>query len=571
MASIPTSEEIIASFDIGTLAQQMASRFGLKDKSEIQQVEARCIDLHNSGRIDLVGFAESGGLSSLKAIEFFMAMHFFCRILPDLEATSARVMRCVEALVARGGEDGAANEPNSALKEWCAKKTKRAQDVIAAARSGDDLASRNLTFALEAVNAISEARQIALAYDDARRASAITALGRIEGNDLSSCTETFAVFNQLLNGDADDSLRANLLHATAAILARNAEAVSFDVAHLISKLVENAGDFTVHQAAQVLWLYSKALNPEMIASLMKALEGLNPANKGTVRAIDCCLRTLLDGGYAEPAILYFTQVLSERDTSLRFEEFESFIPALLAGPADVVSRVIVQWLLQGTPNLCEGLANSLIGETLEGPPLDLLAKDLSIPPVAQLFICRKAIGWFFFKPTTAASVIVSVLRCCDAETAKYVADLLGIILVNYTGVRGYLEGIASNDAAKTQVIKCLKTNDEHLAGIEKVPLIKELQPSEHQRWIQRVRMSNKMREINKQAHKQSIFYNLVKRSVLLYGGRSLTFVNEGNVRRPVEMDLKPHGVSIEIPRMEIIDPVGLDEMLRRFRVERMKS
>jgi hypothetical protein len=81
MGRVPTSEELIDSFDQGTLAREMAHRFRLKDEAEIKLVEARCADLHNKGTLDLLRLAENDGIPGLKATDFFMATHFFCRIL----------------------------------------------------------------------------------------------------------------------------------------------------------------------------------------------------------------------------------------------------------------------------------------------------------------------------------------------------------------------------------------------------------------------------------------------------------------------------------------------------------
>lgn len=110
---------------------------------------------------------------------------------------------------------------------------------------------------------------------------------------------------------------------------------------------------------------------------------------------------------------------------------------------------------------------------------------------------------------------------------------------------------------------------EASALLRAVPEIKELWPSDIQRRVQRVRMADQGREIAKQARKQSVFYNLVKRSVVLHGRRSRSLVKHGDgTERWVEMDLHPHSFGFELPRMEIVDPVGLDYMIRVFRIER---
>lgn len=60
--------------------------------------------------------------------------------------------------------------------------------------------------------------------------------------------------------------------------------------------------------------------------------------------------------------------------------------------------------------------------------------------------------------------------------------------------------------------------------------------------------------------------------MLLYGNRSLSFVDDGqDNRRPIEVELHSHGISYEMPRMEVVDPVGLDCILRTFRQERMEK
>lgn len=573
MATVPTSEELAVLFDQGLLADEMARRFRLHDQTEIQAVEALCAEIHNAGTLDLLRLVENNAVQELSGSDFFMAAHFLCRVLPELEATPARMLACIEALVIRGGEDMLANQPNAAFRTWCTKNPCRAREVIAAALGGDDLAIRHLTFALEAINAITEARQIALTYDDARRLSAITALGRMEDDDPASCAESLAAFSALLDTGADDNLRANMLSATAAILAHDHGAHSPDAAALVGRLVEDAGESTVHQAAHMLWAYQKALQPDIVVSLLQALTRLNPANKGTVNELDLGLQALLKLGYGETAIAYVTELLSRQDDTLELNDFDSFTRTLVSGAPECFSRVVVQWLLQGTKRLCDGLAHAIQGRNLEGPPLDIRAEDLAISSSAQVFLCRKAIGWFFLKPTTAASVLVSVLRVCDTETALEVQNLLvNILLLNYNGIRNYLESLAIDDAAKERVDQALVENDAYLKALRTIPLIKELHPSEHHRRIERLRMSDQMRDASKQANSQSVFLSMMKHSVLLYGNRSLSFINDGtNALRPMEMDLKPFGVSFEMPRMEIVDSVGLDYTLRVLRNERIES
>lgn len=573
METAPTSEELVELFERGELVGQMARQFGMRARTDTHVVEEHCIALHNAGTIDLLALVEGNALQALDSSRFFMASLFFCRLLPELEAEPGRMMACVDALVTRGGEDGAAYRPNVAFRQWCANVPQRANEVIAAAHKGNELAGHHLSFALEAISDLAEARRIVVEYEDVRRQSAISALGRIEHPDSESCIETFAVFNALLDGGIGDSARASVLHATMEILARVRDIAPADANALINRLVMDPGKFTIHQCAHALWGCREALTQDIVAYLLGALDHMESANKGTVKELDLGLQVLMEHGHAEAAVSFVTRLLSRTDDDLELGALDSFTRTLLSGSSDLLSRVVVSWLELGAPRLCGGLAKAIQGPGLDGLPLSLKPEDLAISPAAQLFICRKAVGWFFFKPTAAASVLVSVLRVCDSDTSQEVQKLLvDQLLQNYGAVRKFLEDLAPEDAANKAVAQALTQNEAYLDAQRSIPFIVELQPSEHHRRIERLRISDQMRDAHKQAESGSVFLSMVSRSVLLYGNRSLTFVDDGQDKlRPLEIDLHSHGVSYEMPRMEVVDPVGLDYVLRVFRHEGMEE
>lgn len=573
METAPTSEELVELFKRGELASQMARRFGVGTRSCTTVIEERCIALHNARTIDLLALVEGHALQRLDGTDFFLASHFFCQLLPELQAEPGRMMACVDVLVTRGGNDGAANQPNGAFQKWCANVPQRASEVITAAQQGDDLASQHLSFALTAIRDLAEARRIALGYEGIRRQAAIAALGRIEHPNSESCSETFSVFKALLEVGIDDPVRASALHATMEILAHSPKIAPLDENSLISQLVMNPGKFTIHQCARALWARRDALTPDIVACLLGALDHLDSANKGTVEELDLGLQVLMEHGHAEAALSFVTRLLSRTDDDLELDTLDSFTRTLLADSSGVLGRVVVWWLKLGAPRLCGGLAKAMKGPGLDGAPLSFKAEDLAMSPGEQLFICRKAVGWFFFKPTTASSVLVSVLRVCNMDTSREVRKLLvDPLLQNYGGVREYLGSLAPEDAASNAVTWALAQNDSYLEAQRSIPHIVELQPSEHYRRIEQLRISDQMRDAHKKAESGSVFLNLVSRSVLLYGNRSLTFVDDGQDNlRAMEIDLHSHGISYEMPRMEVIDPVGLEYILRVFRHERMEE
>lgn len=343
MDSIPTPEELVTLFNNGTISNEMANSFSHSDDKDMQIVLEQCAALHNNKTLDFLQLVENNSIQELTDFEFFSATQFFCQLLPEIETTSERMMTCVESLVHRGGEDMMANQPNAAFRHWCAKTPQRAHDIIAASRSDNALANRHLTFALEAIGDIAEVHQIAREYTDIRRVHAITALGRIPDNDSASRTETLSLFLEIHMDDvSDDTVNGNILKSTAAILSQSDDKPSTEAIALIRKLVQNAGDFTLFQAAHVIWAYDSIKHIELIDILLEALIHLNPEHKATINEVDHSLHSLMKNGHEQSAIEYVTKVLTQQDTQLKLNDFDRFTHKLVATSPEYLSRVVIK-------------------------------------------------------------------------------------------------------------------------------------------------------------------------------------------------------------------------------------
>lgn len=76
----------------------------------------------------------------------------------------------------------------------------------------------------------------------------------------------------------------------------------------------------------------------------------------------------------------------------------------------------------------------------------------------------------------------------------------------------------------------------------------------------------------KTAMKGSIVDLMCTKSVILYGVSSINHVYNGKEKmQRMEIPMKSHGTSIEMPRQDNLDPFGLDYALRTFRAERFKT
>jgi hypothetical protein len=217
-----------------------------------------------------------------------------------------------------------------------------------------------------------------------------------------------------------------------------------------------------------------------------------------------------------------------------------------------------------------------IAGTIHGDDLRIEVDPVELEPLCPdhiIVVAQKAIGYFFVKPVTAASVLISLMRLSpDDETLNTLGNLLhNPLLLNYTGnLREYVTEQAEKESGKTKetIEKILTSVEEYLEVLSGVPALPALQPSQANREVYRRRMSDSVAEALKAAEGSSPLLNLFSRATLLYGHKSINHVYGGDGQRHrTEIPLTGHSVTIEIPRMENLDPYELDYALRVFRLE----
>ena len=571
---IPSKVQIVEEYKSGELIDDIFDRFDFGVDADFDSIVETCVGLHEAGEIDLLALTKSPKLEAIEGHRFFIGQRFFCKAIPNLSASTDEMMQCVQTLVQKGGSDLASNYPNAAFREWCEADLSRAQDVIDAAKKDDPLAIDFLTFALTAGNLVEEAKDFVEKYIDNRRHCGVTALGRMNYATPTEARGALSTLLSALGNEADDRLFANVLMSALDIVENTDQITCDEAIGIIKRVCVAPGSHTHFCCARALWQHVQSLSEDAVALLLQALNSLDPSNKGTIRELDNGLQKLLNTTFEDRAIEFLAKLLSSPEKNLNLSEFQSFGRGLIEGPKERFHTVFISWMLLGEPVLCDGI-NDLLRHADRGErAIDLPLEDFNLSPRKQIFLCRKTIGYLFLQPVVAASVLVSVLRICDDNVAETVRNLLfDPLLVNYSGsVRDYLSGIDSQDAAHPHIQAALKQSEVYLDDLKSAGNIKELHPSEHERQIEYLRFHDQMQQAYKEAEKKSVLLSLVSRSVILYGHKTLTYVQgPGNEHRPVEMELQPHSTTAEIPRMDIIDPIGLDYMLRVFRIERLKS
>jgi hypothetical protein len=204
-----TNVEIIARCQSGALLDDI-ERFDV-DGPDPASLLNRCVALHNSGQIDLLALTTTERFSSLSGFNFFVRQNFFCDAIPQLQTAAPPLMQAVQAFVAKGGTDLAANHPYEAFRNWCAADLTRAHAIVAASEVGDVQAINFVTFAFTALCDASLARSFVARYSDARRLSALFARGRIEPADAKDAEDSIGVLMPFVDAAYDEAARCNAL------------------------------------------------------------------------------------------------------------------------------------------------------------------------------------------------------------------------------------------------------------------------------------------------------------------------------------------------------------------------
>lgn len=567
IAPVPSREEIVRLYTAGELANELA-RYHTKPGDKADPFVDVCVGLHNDGDIDLLGVASQPAFASLGTQDFFTAQRFYCRAIPKLQTTAKPLMLTCRALVEQAGPDGAARRPKDAFRIWCESNRAEADKVIGAARASDDLARGFLAFALQAADDADRAIEIVRAYDDDRRLSGMAALGAMKFSDATAAHHAIAVLQPFVAEAGNDRVRMCALFAAFDILRKHLDAGLART--LVDAAARQPGPETLFGLAEVLWLHHAVLEIATLRTLLRALEGLEPDHGRTISTLDMALPQLL-GKDTEPLALdLLTTLIKER--GLKLDDFDTIAHELGNNNPQRQYELTVRWLLSGSHALCRSAGDFLVLQSKR--PFDATAQPLGLTSQQLFFLCRKAIGWLFPYPVACCSIIISVLRAADTELSESISELLfDPMLVSYAGeTKAYLESIRAPDSAYGAVRYALAKADGFYADLEAIGVVKELQPSDYQRDVQRQRSVDQAKEIQKQAESQSIFLSTgaVHRTVILYGRRSLTYVTGyDGTRQAVEMDLQTISTSWELPRRDTLDPVGLSYMLRVFQVERM--
>lgn len=570
--------EIVAHARAGTLLDAIFNQYGQHWFEDDDPRIVALADQHNQGAIDLLSIVTPASVEPYKGLPFFKGQRVYCALINRLKASAADLLAVVQILVEGAGQDMTANLPVKEFSKWCSLEPARPAELLALIDCGFPNADRFLTIAIE--NGINVDRGYFLdrAYGflttdtETQKQAAISALGQVSLLDDTDWTRWLDAFAALAAGSESDLTCSVMLTAIARRLADAPEKYRDALTDLGVTIAQTTGDHVLDTVARTIAFDVDHIPGRLLEVMLDALRHVKAVNLGTIGMLNLALSKLVEKGEHERVRLLLAELIRRSDGPIDAEKFGSFWHNLAKIGGEVMDDWIVAWLLDGDYRLCSALDNNLF------PPRSCertLAIDFTRYPLRDpdhAYLARKTIGTFFLKARVMASILVSLLRTAPAEQADQILDLLvDPILFNYSGVgKGYLKDIAADhaDPAQLYVEQALARLEAYLDGLESIGCVPELHPSERERTIEWQRHADSMSEAQRQARRKSIIASIASESVLLYGTRMVSWVPDPATKsRRIETPLATISHSFEIPRIDIVDPMGLQLMLMSFRSE----
>lgn len=504
-------------------------------------------------------------LTELEGPRFFFVQHVLCDLIPLLNVDLDALLVFITRLLDTGGNDLA---PSIAFGEWAKKDAARSSKVYGAARTGDNLALRQLFTVLQMNGDVDEGLIFAQAHQQEAKLAAISALGAMElGERYHEVSD--ALFQGASSDDEGVALRSLEAAYRAAEKRKVCAPASFD--KQLERVLQTRSSSAIHLAADLLWRYRAGLTENAIDLCLYTVANVDPGNTGAISLIDHASYQLVRDGRAEQVIRLLAELLDRSEGRITLDAFQSTYHALSHAGSDVFGSAVVYWLLDGGVYTRKCVADELCSVGNDGPPFSIPKSSLPANSSDQLFLCRKAIGWLFIDPLAAVAIPLAVLRDGCPDIASDVLSLIyDPLLLSYGGkLKDYLERYVEDGGANgfgiTELLARKAAFDDAMEGIERLV---ELHPSEMQRETERVQWNEQMERGVEQGERESIFGDLFTKQYILYGRSSLIPIHTGEgTTHLTENEMKSFSISSELPLLNIVDPVGLDHLLVHLKLE----
>ena len=403
------------------------------------------------------------------------------------------------------------------------------------------------------------------------RLDAIWALGRVvPTEDERLLTRALNRFDEVIEAPGSDNDAAHALEAALHLLHRTDGKILQSVEPLLVKACTTPTPETVYTLAFGLQTRRNIYSPAMIDATFSALQHTGKQDLHTIAAIDSILYQWDLDGDRQRVLAFLIQLLSHSDDAIEFATLRDFRHRLGNEHGAVLGWYIVSLLLTGDFRLCRAASQLLpYNETRDGLDIDLSPFSLKSPWV--LYLSRKILGYCIVNKESAAALLLSCLRAVSDTDRSELEDLVrDRFLMNYlTATEWFEAAVSSNDPAQQSVRRLSQSMSSYVTELDQAGSCSAFRPNERERQLEAYRLGDFVRGVQKKAEEGSIFSSIVHKSTMLHGTASIAYIYRNADGDPDRQEISLGSLehAAEIPRMEVMDPVGLHYAIYLFRSE----
>lgn len=532
--------------------------------------------LHNDSKLDLnkqfLGLKKSDNQYSLYSL-----MHIYCSTLPKLNCAVADV---VEIFIHVKSQDLPPAEFEQAYYLFCKsdfERSKSALDyLLVFSEKAYGLIANTIMAAAEFDSewVLNQLRVLMKHQSPDVRWQAYLAAGRVSLIDEEAATVRFDLLDEASSIETDSSAKSGIVRA-AGFLAKQSPDLWPHVNLLLGKCLETLEPKSLYEASRLLAYGSENLPEDTIQSLLPYLKRAQPSHLGILDSLSLFIIDVIK----EEKFLLAEDLLESlllNNEGLKIDDFQFSTHELTNKKNNYfLNRIVTKWFLMEEEQLHKALHDIVSGAGLDGHELSFDQTFLPLSDNELLFLSRKVIGWFYFHPISVISYLLSIIPYVSSDARSKIGRLLyEPMLISYTvkGKSYVSEKLDSlDDETKKIVEKSLSDLESYQSGIKDSEELKELKAPQREVDLYWRDFNSKMSKSMEESRKNSILELIGTTQTILYGHDVVSHIYMGSETRRSINTMHSFSHSSELPKLSVLDPEGLDVMLRIFRNERLKD
>jgi hypothetical protein len=565
-------EKIIKAANDGKIFDVILEEF-LVDRKEKKVLGVIISKLHNQGAINILSL-----FCSLKKNDkrkgLFSLINILASALPNINDTVENTVKTINHLLSMNTANDVLLE---SFKDFCQKDKVRPKELLEIALKDVSCEVDFLSIAIsvgvkfDLLHYTNIAIEIIVSENNLLCQRAMLSLGKISlcNNDEVLESSITTIQNKLLSCESDLFFSIGL--RSLFNLTRHNVELRKQFLLFFKRPNKSKGKKYLLAASAILFINRDNVSEEECNFLLDICKSVTENDTQAIINIDYVLMSYLKNDDLSRATDFIDSFFERTNYESSILIFDDFSRELLNHNKTHLSSLLTKWLLSKKVVLgryCLDLFDEVSGDDVQ------IEVDLDQIPASEnyirIFLARKICGWFYHRPISAVSFMLSLLKgASEVETQEIVELIFNPLLISYPGkVKNYLNGLESENQEITAVL--LDRLEVYHAGLNKLQGTKELDvPTSHKQAFYRKR-SEDMAISYRKAEKNSLVSMLgIKRSVILYGSGTIHYVHRGEGLEPSREENIMASIStkVEYPTLGVVDPHGLDQMLQYFRLE----